>query len=107
MLKNYWIKVLAVFVLFFVIALGNIARGQTPTPTPPPGHTITINNNCSQTIWVGIQPQVLAVTIQATPQPTPPTGFELDSGDNAVAIAPLAWPSARSEERRVGKECRL
>lgn len=45
MLKNNWIRIFGIFVLFVVIALGNITKGQTPTPTPS-GVPICTSQNC-------------------------------------------------------------
>ena len=57
-------------------------------------HTLTINNNCSDTIWVGATPKVQSVTI---PGKTITTlgGWEMMPGDTATVQVPLNYNSGR------------
>lgn len=57
-------------------------------------HTITINNNCSETIWVGASPKVQSVTVggQAV---TTLGGWEMTQGQSATVQVPLTWMSGR------------
>ena len=57
-------------------------------------HTITINNHCSQTIWVGSNPDVQSVSVGGTPVTTL-GGWEMTQGQTAIVQVPLTWTSGR------------
>lgn len=57
-------------------------------------HTITINNNCSDTIWVGAVPNVQSVTMNSM-SVTTLGGWEMATNTTATVQVPLNWSSGR------------
>jgi hypothetical protein len=57
-------------------------------------HTITINNNCSDTIWVGANPKVQSVTVGGQSQTTL-GGWEMPTNSSATVLVPLNYNSGR------------
>lgn len=57
-------------------------------------HTITINNNCGETIWIGAFPKVQAVTVNGASQSTL-GGWEMASGASATVTVPANYNSGR------------
>jgi hypothetical protein len=57
-------------------------------------HTITINNNCSDTIWVGANPKVQSVTV-GTQSITTLGGWEMATNTTATVLVPLNFNSGR------------
>ncbi len=57
-------------------------------------HTITINNNCSDTIWIGVNPKVSSVSVGGQ-NVTTLGGWEMTSGQTATVQAPLNYNSGR------------
>ena len=100
MLKNNWIRIFGIFVLFVVIALGNIGGGQANAQA---GHTFTFKNNTSEAIWVGGfsnppannncpmgggSPQSLPAPNWNTNDP-----WRIDQGDTEMLTVPFCWTS--------------
>lgn len=80
---------LSAFIAFMISAGGGRAHAQST-------HTITINNNCSETIWIGASAAqaIQSVTIggQAV---TTLGGWELAQNETAIVQVPLTWLSGR------------
>jgi len=57
-------------------------------------HTITIKNNCSDTIWVGANPKVQSVTVGGQ-NITTLGGWEMTTGQTATVLVPLNYNSGR------------
>ena len=57
-------------------------------------HTITINNNCSDAIWIGANPKVQSVTVGGQSQSTL-GGWEMPKGSSATVLVPLNYNSGR------------
>ncbi len=80
--------------LFLASFMSLLINAENYTAYAQSTHTITINNNCSDTIWVGANPKVQSVTI---PGQTVTTfgGWEMMSGDTATVQVPLSYNSGR------------
>ena len=57
-------------------------------------HTITINNKCSDSIWVGAFPTVTSVTIGGM-SVTTLGGWEMTSNESATVVVPATWTGGR------------
>ena len=79
------------FLSFFMTLLVN---GQQNTAFAQSTHTITINNNCTETIHVGAVPPVQSVTVGST-NVTTLGGWEMTSGQTATVQVPLNYNSGR------------
>jgi hypothetical protein len=79
--------VLALFMALLVYSNDGTAYAQHTI-------TITINNNCSESIWVGANPQIQSGTINGQNISTL-SGWELSSGQTAIVQVPLSWNSGR------------
>ncbi|MEQ9619823.1 MAG: thaumatin family protein [Deltaproteobacteria bacterium] len=53
-------------------------------------HTITVNNNCTDTVWVGAFPNVQSVTVGTT-NVTTLGGWEMTTGQSATVQVPASW----------------
>ena len=57
-------------------------------------HTITINNNCSDTIWIGATPKATSVSVGGQ-SVTTLGGWEMTTGQSATVQVPLNYNSGR------------
>jgi len=85
--KLFSLLFLASFIAVLVTPDSNTTFAQST-------HTITINNNCSDTIWVGANPKVQSVTVGGQSQTTL-GGWEMTKGQTATVLVPLNYNSGR------------
>lgn len=57
-------------------------------------HQITIKSNCSDSIWIGANPQVQSITLNSQSISTL-GGWQMNKGDTALVTVPINWISAR------------
>lgn len=80
--------------LFLASFMPMLMNGELNTAYAQSTHTITINNNCSETVWVGANPKVQSVTIPGK-SITTLGGWEMTSGETATVLVPLNYNSGR------------
>jgi len=80
--------------LFLSSFMTLLVNGQQNTAFAQSTHTITINNNCAETIHVGAVPPVQSVTVGST-NVTTLGGWEMTSGQTATVQVPLNYNSGR------------
>lgn len=85
--KLFSLLFLASFIPLLMNAESNVAYAQST-------HTITINNNCAETIWIGANPKVSSVMV-GSQAVTTLGGWEMTSGQTATVQVPLAYNSGR------------
>jgi hypothetical protein len=85
--KLFSLLFLASFMALMINVESNTAFAQST-------HTITINNNCSDTIWVGANPKVQSVTV-GTQNITTLGGWEMATNTTATVLVPLNFNSGR------------
>ena len=85
--KLFSLLFLASFMPLMMSAETNTAYAQTT-------HTITINNNCSDTVHVGAVPPVQSVSVGGVSQTTL-GGWEMTTGQSATVLVPLSYNSGR------------
>ncbi len=85
--KLFSLLFLASFMPLMMNADNNTAFAQST-------HTITINNNCSDTIHVGAVPPVQSVSVGGVNQTTL-GGWEMTKGQSATVLVPLSYNSGR------------
>jgi len=59
-------------------------------------HTITINNNCTETVWIGANgtPSIQSITVNGQAVTTF-GGWEMTTGQTAIVTVPLTWQNGR------------
>jgi hypothetical protein len=85
--KLFSLLFLSSFMALLLNADTNIAYAQST-------HTITIKNNCTDTIWVGANPKVQSVTVGGQ-NITTLGGWEMTTGQSATVLVPLNYISGR------------
>jgi hypothetical protein len=85
--KLFSLLFLASFMPLLMNAESNTAFAQST-------HTITINNNCSDTIHVGAVPPVQSVSVGGVNQTTL-GGWEMTTGQSATVLVPLSYNRGR------------
>lgn len=77
--------ILASFMALLIGSNGGTAYAQ---------HTITINNHCSETIWVGAFPNISSGTVGGN-NITTPGGWEMTQNQSATVQVPATWSGGR------------
>ncbi|GJM14784.1 MAG: hypothetical protein DHS20C13_01110 [Thermodesulfobacteriota bacterium] len=80
--------------LFLASFMPMLMNAQSNTAFAQSTHTITINNNCSDTIHVGAVPPVQSVSVGGVSQTTL-GGWEMTKGQSATVLVPLSYNSGR------------